>query len=88
MNLTLNRHVIMKKVKVNIEITETTRYASVIEISEEEYKQLESDLEAGGYRNRQATIKVGGYIDARNDWVDATTESVEEFSLVKEGEGK
>ncbi len=71
------------RITVDVAITETTRYATQVTMRRSTFERLDNDLESGGHFNRKATIEIGGYIDPQNDWVDATTESVDEFTIIE-----
>ncbi len=82
--LIANVDVPVETVLVNIEITETTRYAKQIKMPLATFKQFEDSLEAGGHFHRRATIELGGYIDPRSDFVDSETDCIDDFSIVED----
>lgn len=67
--------------KVLINVKRTTEYASIVEMSQEEYDKLQADLEAGGQREKEAEKILNRKIDT-NDWQDDEFESLEEFKPV------
>ena len=71
--------------KVLSSVTRLTEYTSIVELSEERFKQLDAMLDGGRVAVKSAEKQINSMIDVR-DWQDDELKSVDEFKPFKEGE--
>ena len=74
--------------KALIRVTRRTEYASIVDMSEDEFAKLNAMLEGTREQRREAEKTLNRAIDVR-DWQDDDLESIDEFErFVEEGEGE
>lgn len=70
--------------KVKITVNRITTYSSIVEMTQKEFKAIESGLHSSELKDRvEARKKCNHLIDTR-DWQDDDLDSVEEFEKFKE----
>lgn len=74
--------------KAIIRVTRKTEYASIVDMPQKKYDELQAALESGNRLERKmAETKLNSMIDTR-DWQDDELLDVEEFEPFKESERK
>ena len=64
--------------KILIRVTRSTEYASIVEMTQEKYDELQTAIAGGGAARRDAEKRLNRMIDVK-DWQDDSLDSVDEF---------
>lgn len=70
--------------KVIISVTRETQYSSIVEMTNEQFDQFQSDLDGSDHKKRSvAEKKLNRLIDVK-DWQDDSLTSLDEFEKLKD----
>jgi len=70
--------------KVLIRVTRRTEYASIVEMPEEKFRELQDAIENGPHMSRVIAEKEANRLIDTKDWQDDSLDSVDEFEEFKE----